>query len=327
MEFNNSPDYQGIINEDSENKKPYMFISVFSWLLLLVCGWISFAVPDIGIQGYKQLFFWNYQIIQSNDVIIPFPLYIHYVVFYIIDITTLLSITVAFIVILYNIFIKKDSNGLNGIFGFASKFHFIPLLFVSALFIIGESVQEKKMPMIIFPFKGIYYFCNLLFSIMALITLIFITSQTKMDSPSYVVWTVKSGAFSCLIALLMHNVCYIISNYVLYLKYKDLFKEHDEDEYDDIEKDIENWAKGSYIAFSIILGLGNMAVSLILKEFVISVMNILIYTGMMVQFYKMDKYSKNDLYKKVPGIVEPFIIFFSLLIAIFLFIRNRRNIL
>ena len=265
-------------------------MSVFSWLLLLICGWISFAVPDISFSGYKQLFFWNYQIIQTNEIIVPFPLYIHYVVFYIIDIVTLLSITVAFIVILYNIFIKKDSNGLNGIFGFASKFHFIPLLLVSALFIIGESLQKKKMPMIIFPFKGIYYFCNLLFSVMALITLIFITSQTKIDSPSYVAWTIKSGTFSCLIALLMHNVCYIISNYVLYLKYMDLFKEHDEDEYDDIEKDIENWAKGSYIAFSIILGLGNMTVSVILKEFVISVMNILNIFNIKIYKYNINPF-------------------------------------
>ena len=82
----------------------------------------------------------------------------------------------------------------------------------------------------------------------------------------------------------------IISNYVLYLKYMDLFKEHDEDEYDDIEKDIENWAKGSYIAFSIILGLGNMTVSVILKEFVISVMNILNIFNIKIYKYNINPF-------------------------------------
>ena len=326
MEFNTSPDYQGIIiNEDSHNKQPYMYISVFSWLILLICGWISFAVPDISIYGYKQFFFWNYQIIQTNKIIIPYPLCIHYVVFYIIDIAILLSITVAFVVILYIIYIKQDSKCLNGIFGFASKFQFIPLLCVSALFIIGESVQKNNKMKEYFPFKGIHYFFNLLFSIMALITLTFITSQTEIDSPSYVAWIVKHGAFSCIIALLIHNMGYIISNYILYVKYQDMFEEQGEVDREYTEQEVEKWEKGSYIAFSIIIGLGNMAASLILKEVVISMMNILIYIGMMVQFYKLNKHYKKDVYKKAPGIIEAFIIFFSLVIAVFLFIRNRRR--
>lgn len=46
MEFKNSPDYKGIVNEDNNSKKLFMLLSLSSWLLLLISGWICFAVPD-----------------------------------------------------------------------------------------------------------------------------------------------------------------------------------------------------------------------------------------------------------------------------------------
>lgn len=192
-EINSSSDYKGINNEgnSSKRKRLFLLLSLFSWLLLVISGWICFIVPDITIKSYKQLFFWCYQIIRTNSLIDPYPLFIHYIPFYMIAIITLLLITIAFIVYLYIIFIKKDANSLNGILGNASKFHFIPLLCVSALFIIGETLEEKKIPSIDFPFKGIHYVFNLLFTVLALISLIYITSKTKIDSPSYVAWTIK----------------------------------------------------------------------------------------------------------------------------------------
>ena len=35
-------------NEISENTQIFMYISISTWLLLLITGWICFAVPDLG---------------------------------------------------------------------------------------------------------------------------------------------------------------------------------------------------------------------------------------------------------------------------------------
>lgn len=233
------------------------------------------------ISSYKQKFFWCYQIITKSSNTSPFPLAIYYIIFYMIAIIILLLVTLSFIIYMHSIFIKKDFNVLNGMLGKFSQFHFIPLGCISALFIIGETLEEKDQFNPSFPFKGIQYFFNLLFTFLALISLIIVTYQTKIDSPSYVAWTIKHGAYSCLIALLMHNLLYIISNYGLYLKIKNIYEKIREGEYrtsKELEDDIKamyDWMKGTSIAFSILIGLGNMFISLILKEMLVSTTNIL----------------------------------------------------
>ena len=348
MDINASPDFQGIVNEEdnqqnSNRKRLFLLASISSWLLLLITGWICFIIPDIKLRiddddddyyyshssNYKQLFFWCYQIVSSTSTISPFPLVIYYIIFYMIAIIILIFVTASFIVYMYSIFIKKDINVLNGILGEFSQFHCIPLACISALFIIGETLEEKDNFNPNFPFKGIQYFFNLLFTFLALVTLIFIASQTKIDSPSYVAWTIRHGAYSCLIALLMHNLCYIISNYGLYVKWNNINENVEKGKYrdfEDLEDDINSmydWMKGTSIAFSIIIGLGNMVISLVLKEMLISVTNILIYIGMIIQFFKIEKISRKEIYSNAPGIIEGFIIFFSILVAAFLFIRNK----
>lgn len=314
MEFKNSPDYKGIVNEDNNSKKLYMLLSLSSWLLLLISGWICFAVPDFKFgREIKQLFFWCYHIIRTNEDVEPFPLYIHYIVFYMIAIITLLSITIAIIVYLYSIFIKKDANAINGMLGNISQFHFIPLLCISALFIIGETLEEDKIFHYEYPFKGIYYFFNLLFTVFALSSLIFISFNTKIQSNTYMTWSVKSCAYSCMIALLMHNLGYIISNYGFYLH---MVKNKSDNA-------MKRWLKGTTISFSFLIGFGNLIISIVLKQMIIAVMNILIYVGMIVQFFKIDKKTRNRYYSVAPGVIEAFILFFSLLVIAFLFIRNK----
>lgn len=233
MELNPSPDFQGIINEEnnqqnSDCRKLSLLTSISSWLLLIISGWMFFIIPNFkyieydyddyyyyGRSYYKQKIFWCYQIIKKNKKTSTIPLAIYYINFYMIAIIILLFVTASFIIYMHSIFIKKDINVLNGILGKFSQFHFIPLGCISALFIIGETLEEKDTDN---PFKGIHYCLSLIFTFLALTSLIFVTYQTKIDSPSYVAWTIKHGAYSSLIALLMHNLCYIISNYGLYLK-------------------------------------------------------------------------------------------------------------
>lgn len=287
-------------SELSDNDKIFMYISIVFWLLLLITGWICFAVPDL---GEKIILVWSYVIIRDKEIWY-YPLFIHYILFYMILIPTLLFITAAFIVYAYHIFMKKDGNVINGMLGNLTKFHFIPIACVSVLFIIGESVDENK------GLKGAHFFFNIFFGAIALASLIFIFMQTKLESPIYAAWTIKHGAYGCLIALLIHNIFYNIWYYGDYLK---------SNKY----KDTHDWNKGCSIAFSILIGLGNLGVSVFLKEMVISIVNLLMYIGMTVQFYKMNKEVRKYLFSEAPGVIDIFMIVFSLAAIAFLFIRYK----
>lgn len=264
----------------------FMMISIFSWVLLLITGWIFLAVPNI--EGLK--IFWIYYIYYTtNDEIDDFPLTIHYVLFFLIALVTLLCITVALVIYLYSLFIKKDFLVIRAMIGNLSKFHFIPLFCVSSLFIIGETCKDEI-------FNDGQYIFHLFFSFIALGSLIFIYTQTKLEKPLYAVWAIKHGSYSCLVALLIHNIGYSISAYGTQLGYnKGKFDE---------EEDLYNWLKGCYITFSIIIGLGNNCVAFFLKEFVIVLINLLIYIGMTIQFYRINEEQRKKNYGKAPGIID-----------------------
>ena len=328
-----SPDYEGYNSENQENNqsnqanliqqggfpnpaamqmmKIYMMISIISWFGLIITGWLFLLVPDI----HHVKIFWAYMIVTENSFCKNFyemPLRIYYVLFLIIAIITLILITAAFGVFLYSIFIKKDFKVIGAMLMNSSKFHFIPLLLVSVLFIIGESNDKDDL------IKEAHYISSLIFTVISLASLIFIYVKIKLDSSLYANWTIKSGAFGSLIALLIHHLGYVISNYSY-----DLIKDHET--FDNL-KDYSNWLKGCYIIFSIIIGLGNLAASFFLKEVIISFINILIYIGMTVDFYKLVKNIRKDVYGKVPGIIDIAILSISACLVIFLLIQKMKSI-
>ena len=208
---------------------PFALISLISWILVLITGWLSFFVPNIE----KVLIFMNQTIIDSDfQKIAASPLYMHEVIFYIFAIILLLSVTVSFIIYIYNLFKTKDENVINGMLGNISKFHFIPLLCVAILFIIGESTDKNE------GISDTQLFFFLIFTILALFSMIFIYIYTKIDSPEYVNYVIKSGAYSCLISFLIYNLFVVIWQYILSKK---------EDE------DIVKFNKNCSTAFSILI--------------------------------------------------------------------------
>ena len=302
-----SPDYQGYNSGGNSEifglTQIFMYISILCWLLLLITGWICFAVPDID----KTLVVWNYAIVRDKDFFF-FPLLIHYVLFYMIFIPTLLFITAAFVVYLYHLFIKKDGNVINGMLGNLTKFHFIPVVCVSFLFIIGESINDS------FDIKGAHIFFNIFFSVIALASLIYIYMQTKIESPIYANWIIKHGAYACLIAFLIHNTFYSFWLYGYHLK-------------SNKGKDPHDWNKGCYITFSIFIGLANLGLSVFLKEIVIAIMNLLMYIGMAADFYKLNKDERRHDYSEAPGIFDIFMILISIAAIAFIFIKYRAQII
>ena len=286
---------QGGLPSPAEMKKMkiFMIISLFSWVLLLITGWLFLAVPDIE----KRKMFWLYIIFTTNNRISELPLQIYFVIFFIIAIGTLLCVTAALVVFLYSIFIKKDFLVIGAMLGKLSKFHFIPLLCISAVFIIGESFDEDK------GFKGVHYFFSLLFYFFSLVSLIYIYIHTKLEKSLYADLAIKHGAYASLITLLIHSIGYGISFYSSYIGVIEEIIDNFEDLY--------NWFKGCYITFGIIVGLVNMSFALYLKELVIALINLLMYIGMTIQLYKMDKYDRKTIYGKETGIINIIMIVLS----------------
>ena len=107
--------------------------------------------------------------------------------------------TIGFIAYIFNIY-KTNNKVMNGMFGEISKFYFIPLFLISGLFIIGESYDEREND---YFFNDVKYIFNIIFTVLSLITLIFIAFRTQMESPWYAVLTINKGFYSCLLALLI----------------------------------------------------------------------------------------------------------------------------
>ena len=292
-----------------QNSQLFMIASVLSWLTLVIFGWMSLAVPDLDkFSDIKTWIFWNYVIIDNDNynplIYYPFyPLSIYYVMFYVAGIITLLFVTAAFLVLCIGYFIKKDGNIMSGMLGFLSRFHFVPILSVCALFIIGYTYDDDHG--IYDGFNGGHYLFSILFGVAALASLIFIYLRTNLQSPIYATWAIKHGAYGSLIAFLIHHIGYVFSHYGMHDKINDY-------------QDRKDWAKGCYIAFSIIIGLCNIGLSLFLKEIVIPFINLLIYIGMTIQFFEIDKDFRKEFYSEAPGVINIIMMLMSLLMIGFL---------
>ena len=274
---------------------PFVLISLISWILVLITGWLSFFVPNLD----GVFIFMNHAIATDGDN--PFPLFMYKVFFYILAIILLFSLTVSFIIYVYNLFQTKDENVLNGMLGNISKFHFIPLICIAVLFIIGESIDKS--------FNVTHYFFCLFFTILALFSMIFIYIYTKIDSPEYVNYVIKSGAYSCLISFLIYNLFVVIWEYTLNKKDNNYIK----------------FNKNCTTAFSILICLANLCASFLLNEITISVSNLIIYIGMTTSFYKISKDYRDYFYNKSVGIIDIFGIIFSILMICLVAYRKKMS--
>jgi len=296
--------------------------SVICWLSLLITGWMSLGVPDSGLTDDKILVTWLMETI-SEDPEKGNSFDIHYVLFYMILILTLILATAAFGVYIYCLFINKNENVIGGMLGNFSKFHFVPLLCITILFIIGESLDDLD----IFDEDGLFYLyfgiyfdidkvhCafNLIFDIIGLGSLVFITLNTRISEPNYANFIIK-GTYSCFIALLVYNFFYVIT-------LTGLINKLDDKKYDDIE----DWLKSCGYAASILIGLINLGLSLFLKEIVLGIANLLMYIGMVTYFFKMEKEDcRKDVYGGDGiGVIEIIMLILSLATIAFLFIKYK----
>jgi len=221
--------------------------------------------------------------------------------FFIIFSIFLLYALISFILIIKN---RNEESLREGILGKFSKFHFIPILCAIALYIIGMCFNDENV------LKDAPYILSLIFSIIGLGSLIFVYIQTSM-SDFYVRLFIKKGLYSCLISLFFYNLCYTISFYGLL---------------NTIKKNplnILNWTKGCNLAFSIIIGIINLILSFLLKDVVIPGMNVLIYLGLTISFFKIDKDIRSEMNGVAEGVIDIVYLALSAAMIVLLLIKYR----
>jgi hypothetical protein len=321
-------------------------MSYLSWLLLVASGWASIKwldnEPGNDDEGYPKGGYTIWTIFAARDLIYDkkdpkfdptdqyffYPFQMHVSLIYIVFILALIVILGGCIVFFMKTIFNKDDQVKNGMMGNFSKFHFFPLLCASALFIIGECVDEYKHKPEDFHEKyqdhlKAMRISGLVFSLIGLASLIFIYIMTDLNTQEWwVLLLLKKGTFSCLIVLMWYYFCYDI----FWVRYFDVFTDGNAD---DMIKVWDKWAKGCSLAFSIIFGVGSLAFSYVFKDLVVSGMTALIYIGLTVYYFKIpNEIRKEDiLYKNGIGAVDIIFLVLSVVLLAFLLIQSREECL
>ena len=296
-------------------------LSVLSWLLMLTVGWISISyLPDEMIYEYlpplsfilKFISIWDISKYPNYDKKHDFIRTLYYApcqmnesFLYITFIITLIFSTFGFIIYVIFCTFKKDSKIMNGMLGNISKFHFIPILSVSALFLIGIFLNDKDYD------NDEEKNCNiasLVFSIIGLFSLLVISFKTQMESPWYGDIFIKKGTYGCLIALLTYNICYSVFRIGL----------DDMNSFDFNKK--KDFRKNCGIGMSLTIGVFNLLFSYFLRDYILAAMNLLIYIGATIYFFDLPESIRDFYNEDVDGIIDIVMIVLSAaMIALILF--------
>ena len=278
----------------------FLYISLISLCTLIISGGLSyFDFPKI---PYTKIF-WN---IMSEDFgrISIMAVEIIHVILYIIFSILLFFALFSFILI---IMFRSDNGLREGILGKYSKFHFIPILCATSLYIIGETYTQKNLN------NDISLIFSLIFSGIGLASMIFIYVKTKM-SKSFARLIIKKGLYSCLIALFVYNLCFTSTLFGIKKAAQNYLSK------------LEDWLRGFYIALSLVIGIFNLIISFFLKDLLISGMNFIIYVGMIIYFFKIDQRIRTEINGFAEGIIEIVIGTLTIGLICFLSIKYKTNI-
>ena len=155
-----------------------------------------------------------------------------------------------------------------------------------------------------------------IFSIIGLCCTIFIYFKIDIPSPFHVRLVTKKGLYPCLIALFIYNICFSFGYYGFYKKTVNL------------ELDtLLDWVKGCSIAFSIIMGLVNLALSFAMKDICLAGMNFLIYLGLIIYFFSIDKKVRKEMNGEAEGAIDIIMDILSATLIAFLIFKYKNTTL
>ena len=276
-----------------ENFNIIFVLTLISFTLLIVCGILSY----VNFAKWPAKAFWAiFGDASTSNSTISVNKVVLYIMFSIL-------LFFAFLSFIFIIMYRNDEGLKSGILGKYSKFHFIPILCSISLYIIGFTLGSSNY------YKETPYIFSLIFTLIGICSLIFIYIKTNM-SKYYARLAIKKGLYSCLIALLVYNLCFNIT----FLGSTT------------ITSNRSSWIKGCYIAFSLIIGIINLLLSFFLKDIIISGMNILIYLGLTINFFKINKSTRDNINGVAEGIIDIIIGVLSISMICFLSIRYKNSI-
>lgn len=213
-----------------------------------------------------------------------------------VGITSLIG-TIGFILYFRNSTIQKNQNYISGMLGDMSKYHSIPLFLVSLLFIcLTNNMNDGE--------KNSYIFA-LIFSLLAYISLIIVYVKMDFSAEWYEIITTKKGIFSCLIAMTL---------YTFFLSFASIGAVSEEPSL--------SFLKGTGIAFSLLVGVGNLAFSFFFKDLLVGIMNLILYIEMSKFFYS----SKEHGEIKADGVIDIIMVIISASVIFYLFFKERENL-
>lgn len=279
---------------DSNNS--WYILSFLSWTLLLT----------LEVYSYENgVYFWGrYNILNYFPIKISFPF---------IQTFLLILILMQYITFLIQAIFKKNQNIHNSLFGQYSKYHFIPLLFISAIIIavneLNGSFNNYNKRILIF---------DMIFTILGLISLVFIYINIQLNDEWYIVMAIKKGFFSSFIILLWYNFW----NLIVYLKTIDDYNSGSDDS-------LQDFLKGTGISFPFIIGIGGFIFAFIFRDIIAAFTLFLIYLGCVIGFFGKnapDKEIKELINKNADGIIDIILMIISLAFIIFLAMRFKNEL-
>ena len=292
--------------EQKAKNYSYIFwiLSLLSWLLLTLISFYSFYNIHSDKAGILftivkyPLFTWYSNSKQYTGGTI-YPLQLHPYSFYII-ILFISSMGVFSFFIYFSLFIDRRKISIdNNILPSITKYNFIPLLLISALFSIGE----------IYTFNASRWerrnFIGLFFAIIGLVSLIFIYYNYHLHPCDDIkfIYIFQKITYSCIICLEWYYLCYVITNiFVLYFP----------DDY------YYTLIKIFGVILPIVFGLGVIIFSFLFKDLISPILSILMFFGCIIYFFKIDRIYRSQYNEILDGSI--YIIMSILLLVLEIFI-------
>lgn len=272
-------------SSSSDGNAMWYYLSIITWVLFLITVWSLFLTSKSSIQISKSSSNNNYNPFQNfqypwddddydyddDDAGYYTQSPINSELSFTYGLISLIGAVGFYFYFKYTT-LEKNQGLYQGMLGDMSKFHCVPLLLISIIFILTNSITKA----------GCVF--EIIFSILAFASLVFMYLQTDFEAQWYVVLTTKKGVYSSLIALTWYY-------FWAFINISDLTK----------DSQSKSFLKNSGVAFSILIGLGNIGFGVFFKDLIVIITNFLIYLGM-TQYYYVN--SLKDTFGKGCPVIE-----------------------
>ena len=271
-------------------------LSILSWLLFLIVGWISLKWLDD-----DRLLITFHRPFKKNNITYH-PIQQTSAMLFILIILTMIIATIAFIVYMIFSTCKKQGGFFDKMFNKITMWHWIPIVLQAGLFLIGICHDGKHWRDELI--AGII----LVILTLILLGLMYYKTDIGGEIPAILV---KKGTYSALIAIDWYYFCYVICQ--LYMDDHPLkMKDH----------------KNLGISFDIIMGIVMILVVYFFKDVLIAIYYFLIYLGILIFHYKIEKNVRKMYDITVADVIISIIFMIVFLVLIvFLIIKNKKEVL